>query len=146
MSFKLYQNVPVYKNYKGFSDKPSYNHPIIIYSEEKLANYFNLGWVLISAVVNNLHESQDILSLICRPMRPSNYYFKSPLRLFQCSFFSPALATWKLHSLLWSALLGKQNSKLYIPSTTNTWLIIWHTKKPIRVHFKAKLTVVSTFC
>ena len=23
---------PVYKNYKGFSDKLSYNHPIIIYS------------------------------------------------------------------------------------------------------------------
>ena len=32
MSFKFYQNVPVYKNYKEFSDKPSYNRPIIIYS------------------------------------------------------------------------------------------------------------------
>ena len=30
MSFKFYQNVPIYKNYKGFSDKPSYNCPIII--------------------------------------------------------------------------------------------------------------------
>ena len=32
VSFKFYQNVPVYKNYKWFSDKPSCNHPIIIYS------------------------------------------------------------------------------------------------------------------
>ena len=28
MPFKFYQNFPVYKNYKGFSD----NRPIIIYS------------------------------------------------------------------------------------------------------------------
>ena len=33
---KFYQNFPVYKNYKGFSDKPSYNRPIIIYSVELL--------------------------------------------------------------------------------------------------------------
>ena len=30
ISFKFYQNVNVYKNYKGISDKPSYNCPIII--------------------------------------------------------------------------------------------------------------------
>ena len=41
---------------------------------------------------------------------------KSP-QAISMFFFSPALATWKLHSLLWSALLGKQNPKLYIPST-----------------------------
>ena len=34
MSFKFYQNFPVYTNYKGFSDKLSYNCPIINYSVE----------------------------------------------------------------------------------------------------------------
>ena len=29
---KIISNFPVYKNYKGFSDKLSYNCPIIIYS------------------------------------------------------------------------------------------------------------------
>ena len=32
MSSKIYQNAPVYKNYKGISNKPPYNCPIIIYS------------------------------------------------------------------------------------------------------------------
>ena len=30
MSFNFYQNVPVYENYKGFSDKLSYNRPTSI--------------------------------------------------------------------------------------------------------------------
>ena len=52
---------------------------------------------------------------------------KSP-QAISMFFFSPALATWKLHSLLWSALLGKQNPKLYTPRTINAWIMLWHAQ------------------
>ena len=58
MSFKLYQNVPVYENYKGFSDKPSYNHPIIVYSVY-LKNS-SIGWN--QAPRNDKSNNQIILN------------------------------------------------------------------------------------
>ena len=44
MSFNFYQNVPVYKNYKGFSSKLSFNRPIIIYSVPDLLD--KTSWLL----------------------------------------------------------------------------------------------------
>ena len=114
---------------------------------------FNLGWVL---VVNNLHESQDILSLICRPMRPSNYYFKSPLRLFQCSFFFSSFSNMKiaLPALIcpaWEAKSKVIHSKYYKHLAYD----LAHKKiipyalayfDPSEYILRPKLTVFSTFC
>ena len=67
MSFIFYQNVPVYENYKGFSDKPSYNRPIIIYSE-----------FLLQENKNRIYRAKVAPSL---SLFPRLYSYKIPFRV-----------------------------------------------------------------
>ena len=82
MSSKFYQNVPVYKSYKGFSNKPSYNHSIIIYSA-----FFKMAplYILSLAYVNNV----IIIVLTKQPKKAKigNIRKHQPLKMYASGIF-----------------------------------------------------------
>ena len=54
---RVNQGLGVYEDYKGFSDKQSYNHPIIIYSAGQSYGADRVSILYICRVLGHLSES-----------------------------------------------------------------------------------------
>ena len=63
MYLYILSELPVYENYKGFSDKPSYNGPIIIYSVGQRGS--DDRSIIFEFLQFHLFLDQNLLSKIC---------------------------------------------------------------------------------